>query len=97
MPSPRPRPPVFQPRFTLGLLYLFGFFFLFCLLIAAPPLWELWRTLPPGAEQDEQALAQAAELARGSVRPRLWLALAAALVTTALLSWTGRLPGTGRR
>ncbi len=92
----RPRPPSFQPRFTLGLLYLGGFFFLYALLIVAPPLWELWRSLPPGAEADEQALARAAELARQSVRPHLAIALAAALATTALGSWTGLLPGTGR-
>lgn len=96
-PLPRRRPPAFEPRFTLGLLYLTGFFFLYALLIVAPPLWELWQSLPPGAAEDEQALAQARELARETVRPRLWIAVAAALLTTALGSYAGVLPGTGRR
>ncbi len=96
LPRRRPRPPVFQPRFTIGLLYLCGFFFAYALLIVAPPLWELWQSLPPGAEADEQALARASELARERLRPHLAIALAAALATTALGSWTGLLPGTGR-
>ena len=96
-PLPRRRPPTFEPRFTLGLLYLFGFFFLYCMFLVAPALWELWQTLPPGSEEDEQALAQARELARETARPRLWIALAAALATTALGSYAGWLPGTGRR
>jgi hypothetical protein len=98
MPAPRPRrAPPFEPRFTLGLLYLGGFFFLFALLVVALPLWELWQSLPPGSEESEESLARARELAREIVRPRLWLALAAALVTTAIGAWTGRLPGTSRR
>jgi hypothetical protein len=97
LPPRRRRPAPFEPRFTLGLLYLGGFFFLFALLSVAAPLWELWQSLPPGAEGDEEALARATELARQSVRPRLWIALAAALVTTALGAYAGVLPGTGRR
>ena len=96
LPRRHPRRAAFQPRFTLGLLYLCGFFFVYALLIVAPPLWELWQSLPPGAEADEEALARASELARERVRPYLAIALAAALVTTALGSWTGLLPGTGR-
>jgi hypothetical protein len=96
-PSRPRRPPVFQPRFTVGLLYLCLFFFLYALLIVAPPLWDMWQSLPPGAEEDEQVLAQASELARGVVQPRLWIALAAALLTTGLGSYAGLLPGTGRR
>ena len=37
MSAPRAsRPPPFQPRFTLGLFYLAGFFFLYCLVLIAP-------------------------------------------------------------
>lgn len=93
---PRP-PPVFQPRFTVGLLYLCVFFFLYALLIVAPPLWEMWQSLPAGAEEDEEALARAGELARRTVQPRLWIALAAALLSTGIGSYAGLLPGTGRR
>ena len=95
-PTHRRRSPPFQPRFTLALLYLGGFFFLFALLGVAAPLWELWQSLPPGSEESEEALAQARELARATARPRLWIALAAALVTTAVGSYSGVLPGTGR-
>ncbi len=100
MSSPPPlrrRPVPFEPRFTIGLLYLGGFFCLYALLLVAPPLWELWRTLPPDAEPSQEDLARAAELARQTLRPRLWIALAAALLTTALGACTGALPGTGRR
>ena len=94
----RPRAaPVFQPRFTIGLLYLCLFFFLYALLIVAPPLWEMWESLPPGAEQDEEVLARAGELARRTLQSRLWIALAAALLSTGLGSYAGLLPGTGRR
>jgi hypothetical protein len=95
-PAPHRAPPRFQLRFTLGLLYLFGFWFLYCMLIVAPPLWELWQTLPPQAQNDELALRAAAERAQQAVQPRLLLALAAAAVTTALLSYARLLPGTGR-
>lgn len=97
MSPPRPRRAHFEPRFTLGLLYLGGFFFAFALLAVAPPLWELWRSLPPGSEETAEALGRARELARETVRPRLGIALGAALVATAVGTLAGVLPGTGRR
>ncbi len=48
----RSRPP-FQPRFTLGLFYLFVFFFLYCILLVSPQLYEAARSVPPGPEQEE--------------------------------------------
>ena len=96
-PSPsESRPPyyrkvgtTFQPRFTLGLLYLFGFFFVYCLLLVAPSLVEVAQTVPPGPEQREAAQ----EVAREVVRPRLWIALALAAVTTTLCAHFRVLPG----
>ena len=87
---PRRRPPSsFQPRFTLGLLYLVVFFFLFCFLLIAPALIEVLRTVPVGPEQEEAARRVAQE----TVRPRLWIALAAAVLAVGLGGYTGVLPG----
>ncbi len=93
MPEPhRSRPPTFQPRFTLSLLYLFGFFLLYCLLFIAPELYEVLRNVPTGPEQEQAAQ----EVARRAVRPRLPFALAAALVTTVAAARAGWLPGMRR-
>ncbi len=93
MSDPRPRRavsrPSFQPRFTLMLIYLTVFFLGYCLLLIAPELIEVARTVAPGPEQQEQAR----RVAYATVRPRLPIALAAALVTTALLAYAKRLPG----
>ena len=90
MPEPRPsRTPTFQPRFTLSLLYLFGFFLLYCLLFVAPELYDVLQNVPPGPEQEEAAR----EVARRAIRPRLPFALAAALVTTVVAARAGWLPG----
>jgi TctA family transporter len=95
MPAParRRRAPLFQPRFTLGLLYLIAFFSLYCFLLAARPLYEVLSTTAPGPEQQ----AQAEQVMREALRGRLWVALVAALATTGGLGWLGRLPGAGRR
>jgi hypothetical protein len=100
-PSPsRKRPPyyrkvgtTFRPRFTVSLLYLFGFFFLYCLLLVAPSLWEVFRTVPPGPEQ--QAAAQ--QVAHEVIRPRLWIAVALSAVTTVLGAHYRILPGIAPR
>ena len=93
MSDPRPRRAVsrarFQPRFALTLVYLGAFFLGYCLLLIAPELIEVARTVAPGPEQQEQAR----RVAYATVRPRLPIALAAALVTTALLAYAKRLPG----
>jgi hypothetical protein len=93
--SPR-RPPyhrkvgaTFQPRFTLSILYLFGFFFLYCLLLIAPSLLEVARTVPVGPEQQEAAQ----QVAREVVRPRLWIAVVLSALTTILGAHYGFLPG----
>jgi len=96
MSSPRPRrpAPAFRPHFTLALLYLFSIFFVFCLLFVAPPLIETFRSLPPGAAQEDLELA--ARVAQETIQPRIWIALAAAVVTTGVAAWAGVLPGMRR-
>ena len=79
----------FQPRFTLGLIYLGAFFMGYCLLMIAPDLIEVARSTAPGPEQEEQARRVAYE----AIRPRLPIALAAAVVTVVLLTYAKRLPG----
>jgi len=79
----------FQPRFTLSILYLFGFFFLYCLLLVAPSLLSVLQTLPPGPEQQ----AAAEQLAREVVAPRLWIAVVLSAVTTILGAHYRLLPG----
>ena len=57
----------FRPRATLGLLYLFGLFFLFCFLLAAPTFWHVFQTTEPGPEQQqiaEKAVKEAMSLTR---------------------------------
>jgi hypothetical protein len=96
-PSPsHERPPyyrkvgtTFQPRFTLGILYLFGFFFGYCLLLVAPSLLEVLQTVPPGPEQQEAAQ----QIAHEVVRPRLWIAVVLSALTTILGAHYGLLPG----
>ena len=83
------RPASFQPRFTLSLLYLFVFFFLYCLLLVLPQLYEAARSVTPGPAQEEMAK----QLVREAIRPRLWIALVASVATTALGAKTGVLPG----
>jgi hypothetical protein len=88
--APRPsRPPPFQPRFTVGLFYLAGFFFLYCLVLIAPDLWHVLRNVEPGPAQERAA----EEVARVAIRGRLLLAPMAALATTAIGSKAGWLPG----
>ena len=86
----RSRPPrSFQPRFTLSLLYVAAFFFLFCMVLVAPSLYEVWQTVPAGPEQQEEAKRLAQEV----VQPKLRIAFVAAVAATALGAYTRVLPG----
>jgi hypothetical protein len=86
--SPR-RGTAFRPRLTLTIVYFFAFLLLFCLALAAPALHDVWRSMPPGAEQE----AAAREAARRAVGPRLPIAALAALATTAIGVAARLLPG----
>jgi len=92
MPEPRPTPPAaFQPRFTLSLLYLFGLFLLYSLLLIAPELSEMAQ--PASPEQEEAIKEATAEVARQAARPRLPVAFGLAVLTLLLGAKTGLLPG----
>ena len=93
---PESRPPyyrkihaTFQPRFTVGILYLIVFFGIYCLLLVAPALWEVLREIPTGPEQQVAAETAAREV--GSLR--LWLAAGLSGVTTTLGAHYRVLPG----
>lgn len=89
-PPHRPRAS-FQPRFTLGLLYLAGLFFVYCLVLVAP---ELGGVLRPAGPEEEAALKQAAsEAVRRAMAPRLPVAMGLAIATLFLGAKTGFLPG----
>jgi hypothetical protein len=94
-PSHRSRRPVFRPRFTLTLLYLAFFFFLFGMIFALPDLLEGARNLGPGSEElTPEELARARDAARGALREgRLQVALALAVIVTGLGSYARVLPG----
>ncbi len=77
----------------MSLIYLFGFFFLFCLLLVAPALYEVAQTLPPGPEQEEAAK----QASKAAIQPRLAIAIAASVVTTTLGAHFKLLPGLRER
>lgn len=84
---PRRRPPPFRPRFTIGVLYLVGFFFLFSFLQVLPELIGLLRDMQPGPEQQ----AEAERVAREGSSPLIALLLSVA--ATSLGSYLKVLPG----
>lgn len=93
MSAPAPQKPraSFRPRATLGLLYLAGLFFVYCLVLVAP---ELGDVLRPAGPDEEAALKQAAaETVRRAVAPRLPVAMGLAVATLFLGAKTGFLPG----
>ena len=81
-----------RPRFTLLLIYLFAFFFLFCLILVVPALFEVLQTLPPGPEQEEAARIAAQEAASG----KLGAAFLLATFATGVGLYKHWLPGTQR-
>ena len=91
---PRPAPASFRPQFTLLLLYFFGLFLAFALLLALPALLDALRSLPPGdgpLTPEERSLA--ADAARSALRGRIPIAVVAAVVVLGLGVWTRALPG----
>jgi hypothetical protein len=90
LPPPRRRASPFQPRFTITLFYLFGFFVLYALLLAAPALLEVFEKMPPGPEQEAMAKRVTQDALRA---PRIWVVAGLALITTALGARAGWLPG----
>jgi len=83
----------FEPRFTLSIFYLFGFFFFFCMLLVSPALLDVWRNVPPGPAQEEAARTVAQEV----VRPRMWIAGVLTVVATVGGVYYRVLPGFRQR
>ena len=94
-PSRRGAQPVFRPRFTLTILYLAFFFFLFGLLFALPELVQEARDLGPGPDElTPEELGRARDTAREALRGgRLFVALGLAVVAPGLGSYARLLPG----
>lgn len=88
----RRRPPAFRPSFTLALLYLAVFFFVFAFLLVMPELVGVLRDVPPGPEQ--QAIAERA--VREVAGPRTLWALLLALAALGFGSYLRVLPGMKR-
>jgi len=80
------RPPPFRPRFSIGILYLTLFFFLFSFLQVLPDLIAL-LDMPAGPDQERAAL----EAARKASNPLAALLLS--LFATSLGSYYRVLPG----
>jgi len=80
----------FRPRFTIGILYIAGFFFFFAFLQIMPDLIQLLE-LPPGPDQE----IAAKELARKKSNPLLSLILS--VVATGAGAYYEILPGLSER
>ena len=80
----------FRPRFTIGILYIAGFFFFFAFLQIMPDLIQL-LDLPPGPDQE----IAAQELARKKSNPLLTLLLSVG--ATAAGAYYALLPGLSER
>lgn len=83
-------PAQFRPRATLGLVYFFGFFFLFAFLLVAPTLWDGYQRVSADPEQWEPAQRAVQE----AMRPRLLIALGLATAVTLIGGRARLLPGT---
>ncbi len=87
--SPRRRSAPFRPHGTIALFWFAVFFVVFGLLLVAPGLVRIWREVPTGPEQQQEAF----DYAREAVRPRLILVFLLALAAAAVGVARGLLPG----
>jgi hypothetical protein len=88
----RRRAEPFRPRFTVMILYLGFFFFLYGLLLAVPDLMDVIRqadSLPEAELRQRSEQVTQRSLGGG----RVYLALASAAVTVGLGAWQRALPG----
>ena len=81
-----------RPRFTLGILYVFFFFFAYCFAWAGPALLDILQNTPVGPEQQEQARLVTQE----RVQPYLHWIAALAIATTGAGMYYEFLPGMKR-
>jgi hypothetical protein len=92
MPS---RSAAFRPRFTLTLVYLFGFFLLYAMAFALPDLIAGAQELGPGpGELTPEEEERAREVARNALSGgRLLIAVGASVLTVGFALWRRVLPG----
>lgn len=95
-PRRLPRESGYRPEFTLLILYFFGFFILFALLLVLPEMLHALRTIPPAATIEEDR-AIAAEVARHAASGRLPWAFGATVIACGLGAYTRTLPGLRKR
>jgi hypothetical protein len=88
----RRRAPAFRPSFTLAVVYLLAFFFLFAFLLILPELLAVLRDVEPGPEQERVAQ----QVAREAFAPRAPYAVLLALASVGLGSYLRVLPGLRR-
>ena len=86
----------FRPNFTISILYLIGFFFLFSILFMIPAWNEFTATIPAGTS-DTEAQAMVEEFTRKTFEPLLGWMLVAATAATCLGIFGGFLPWTKRK
>jgi hypothetical protein len=78
-----------RPFFTLAIVYIFAFFFVYAFALVTPALLEVMEAVPPGPAQQRAAEQAAYEAASG----RMGLAFVLALATVVLGVWSKKLPG----
>jgi len=88
-PSRRRAPSFPRPFFTLAIVYIFAFFFVYAFALVAPALYDVLQSTPPGPEQELAAQQAAYEAASG----RMGLAFLLAVATVVLGAWSQKLPG----
>jgi hypothetical protein len=74
------------------LLYFAALLFVYCFALASPLLHHFYEigSRPESGPAEQAQLAQAM---RETLRGRLWIAVLAAMATTAMGTWAGVLPG----
>lgn len=92
---PRTQKAVFQPRFTLSLLYLAIFLCVFSVLAVAPELASFVSGFeePASPEEAEAMRTEIRDAIRRAYAPRMPLAFGLAVGSLFLAAWRGWLPG----
>ena len=79
----------FLRRFWLGMFYRVCVFFLYAMLLVMTEMIQALKTIPPGPEQQEAVT----NMLQANMRPRLGIALVAAIATVLGGAVKGWLPG----
>jgi len=88
----RRRAPAFRPSFTLSIVYLIAFFFLYAFLLTMPELLAVLRDMEPGPEQERVA----EQIVQKAFGPRFIYAVGLSLASVGLGAYLRVLPGMKR-